>query len=468
MRNLHHLAARLYNAPLLVHPGVADTFGAALGAMLLGEQQTVVVVGADQALAGEGTAAEQHRRVDAFAGNVPQGSRFADKPYHLTEHGVAVLPVYGPLVQRAGQISADCTPMASYQRLRATYDRMQADGDVRGILLEFDTPGGEAAGMFALSQHMLASRGSKPVWGHANEGTYSAGFGLAAAADRLLAPQSGSVGSIGVVMLHLDQSQRDAKQGLVFTPIYAGARKVDFNSHAPLSRAALQVGQAEVDRLYDQFTTFVATARRMDLQAVRGTEAGIFAAADAKTLGLIDAVASFDETLAELTDTVRRAQTSSPTGSRLAATTPPKGKPTMADNQPAADQAAAIATARSEGHAAGIAEGATAERTRVGAILNHEAATSRSKLAHHLALGSDLSAAAAVSVLQAAAAESPAAAPTAAAPAPSPLAAAMAGVPNPPVGADAGNPSGASEADSPKSIAGNVIALLRQSKGVKA
>lgn len=486
MRNLAHLAARLYNAPLLLQPGAADAIGRAFGSMLLGESPTqIVMVGAQH-----GQTQADALEPMAYSGNVQRGSRFDGKPYTVTADGVALLPVLGPLLQRSGQIDANCMPIASYQSLRARYDAMMADADVRAILMEFDSPGGEAAGMFDLAQHITATRGNKPVWGHANEAAYSAGYGLASAVERLHAPQGGSVGSVGVVLLHMDQSQRDAKQGLVFTPIYAGARKVDFNSHAPLSAEAMASAQSMVDALYDQFTAQVASARGMPVDAVRATEAGILMAADAKAIGLVDDIASFSDTLAALTDHLRTrssssssgragmsAATSSPTGSKSAAISPPKGNATMADSNPAADQAA-ITAARAEGHAAGLAaglaqgrtEGASAERTRIGTVLNHEASGKRPKLAAHLALGTDMAADAAVAVLQAAAEEgagAAAAAPAAKPGASGPLAAAMASATNPAVGADAGA-TGAGNDETPQATAKNVIALLNTARGAKA
>jgi ClpP class serine protease len=482
MRHLAHLAARLFNTPLLLQPAAADAFGHAFGSLLHGDAAPVTVVLPGSAQAAESTMPER----EAYAGNVRPGAGFEDKPYLVTAEGIALLPVLGPLVQRAGQMTPDCTPVTSYQRLAARFEQMLADNDVRGILFEFDSPGGEAAGMFDLAQRIAAQRSTKPIWGHANEAAFSAGYGLAAAVERLHAPQAGALGSIGVVMLHVDQSQRDAKQGLVFTPIFAGARKIDFNSHAPLSETARASAQGMVDQLYDQFTTHVATARSMDLKTVRGTEAGIFGAAEAKAIGLIDGVSSFSETLAEFAAHIASVQHGrtgsvgfqrSPSGSRLAATpgstatTPQKGNASMADSTPAADQAA-IDTARAEGHAAGLAEGtkqgAAAERTRVGAILNHSAAATRGKLATKLALETDMSADTAGTVLLAAAEEQPAAAP-APAPAASPLAAAMAGVPNPAVGADGGNTGAAgAEADTPKATAASVIRLFNQSRGAQA
>ena len=75
-------------------------------------------------------------------------------------------------------------------------------------------------------------------------------FGIAAACQRLTLSQTGGVGSIGVIALHVDQSVKDAKDGISYTAVYAGGHKNDFSPHQPLSPQASTVLQTEVDRLY--------------------------------------------------------------------------------------------------------------------------------------------------------------------------------------------------------------------------
>lgn len=465
MRNLPHLAARMYGRPLMLLPAVADIFGNTLQQILQQPQPAAPAAPLDR-----------RDRAHGFAANV-RTERFAYKPYTVTDDGVGVIGIYGALLQRYAFDLATCESFASYEVIRQRLDAMQADPDVKAILLEFDSPGGEVAGNFELARQMLAARGGKPVWSIANEGAYSAAYSLAAATDRIVVPQAGSVGSIGVVMVHVDQSKRDEKQGLAYTFIYAGARKIDFNSHAPLGKQAAELATAEVVRLYDMFTGHVATARSLDLQAVRGTEAGVFAANDAKAIGLVDAVAGFDETLAELTDLVRSGNSSSKVfspGGTAAATTV-KGRTNMSDKTTAAPPEAA-ANPQPQGipeaevaqrEAAARAEARTAERTRIAAILQAPEAKGRAGLAQALAFDSDMAPEAAVKLLAAAAQEP---APAASAPAGktaallSPLAAAMASVPNPAVGPDQGT---ATAEDSPEALAASAIAAARTFTGVK-
>ncbi|MDQ0472809.1 hypothetical protein [Labrys wisconsinensis] len=66
---------------------------------------------------------------------------------------------------------------------------------------------------------------------------------------------------------------------------------------------------------------------------------------------------------------------------------------------PAMASAQAIEAARAEGHKAGLAAGASAERARGKAILGSDAAKSRRELAEHLAFETELSVEAAAAIL---------------------------------------------------------------------
>ena len=165
----------------------------------------------------------------------------------------------------------------------------------------------------------------KPVWAIASDTAFSAAYAIGCAASRLLVSRTGGVGSIGVIAMHVDQTARDAQQGYRYTPITAGDHKNDFSPHEKLGPEAHARLQAEVDRLYSMFVDHVAAMRKLDADAVRATEAGIYFGMDAVTAGLADAVGSLDAVLAEFSSflVARRARGHTMSdSSRLSAVTP--------------------------------------------------------------------------------------------------------------------------------------------------
>lgn len=162
--------------------------------------------------------------------------------------------------------------------------------------------------MFELAERIRAASQIKPIWAHANDAAYSAAYALAAACQRLTLSQTAGVGSIGVIALHVDQSVKDAKDGLNYTAVFAGSHKNDFSPHEPLSPQAATALQAEVDRLYDIFVAQVAQMRGLEPDAVRATEAGLFYGEQAVAAGLADAVRPFDAVLTEFTEALAAQQ----------------------------------------------------------------------------------------------------------------------------------------------------------------
>ena len=265
---LPHLAARLFGTPLLVHRAKLDVILA-----VLGERLNLAAPAADLAIP------------------VPRVTP-AQPP------GIAVIPIHGTLVKRVLGVEA-ASGLTSYGGIAQELEAALADPQVQGILLDIDSPGGEASGSFELARQIRHAATQKPVWAVANDAAYSAAYALAASAQRLIVTETGGVGSIGVIALHIDQSAKDAQEGYRYTAVTAGTHKNDFSPHHPLSDEARAELQTEVDRLYGLFVEHVAAMRSLPADEVRTTEAGLYFGANAITAGLADAVSSFETALAD-------------------------------------------------------------------------------------------------------------------------------------------------------------------------
>ena len=217
----------------------------------------------------------------------------------VTPEGIAVIPVFGTLVKRAGAIEA-ASGLTSYGHLEEQIMDAATDPAVRAILLDIDSPGGEVAGMFDLADLVYEARSLKPVWAVADEQAFSGAYAIASAVERLIVPRTGGLGSIGVIAAHVDRSARDAMEGFRTTTVYAGAAKNDFNQHETLKDGARQTLQAEVDRIYQLFVDTVARNRGLTASAVRATEARLFFGEDAVAAGLADEVGTLRSAFAAL------------------------------------------------------------------------------------------------------------------------------------------------------------------------
>lgn len=292
--NLPHLASRLYGTPLLLARAKLDVILSVLGERVNWPESDLAV-----------PSIQKRPSIDAPV-------------------GIAVIPVVGSLVRRTVGLDP-ASGFTSYAEIAGMVDAALADASVEGIVLDIDSPGGEAGGVFELGDRIRSADAVKPVWAVAADSAFSAAYAIGCSASRLMVSRTGGVGSIGVIAMHVDQTARDAQQGYRYTPVTAGGHKNDFSPHEKLGPEAHARLQAEVDRLYSMFVDHVAAMRRLDSDAVRATEAGIYFGMDAVTAGLADAVGSLDAVLAEFSSflVARRARGHTMSdSSRLSAVTP--------------------------------------------------------------------------------------------------------------------------------------------------
>ena len=284
--SMPHLASRIFGTPLLIHPRKLDVILSVLGPRL-----------------GLAMSDDSQQLIKQLAAQAPPAASTS------LSSNIAVISVSGTLVRRAAAVDA-ASGLTSYAAISAQLAQAVRDPAVNAILLDIDSPGGEAGGAFDLADQIVAARQIKPIWAVANDDAFSAAYAIASAATRVYVTRTGGVGSVGVIALHVDQSQRDAMSGLRYTAVYAGDRKNDMSPHAPLSTDAAQALQAEVDRLYGLFVSTVAVNRNLSAQDVQDTEAGLYFAQDAIDAGLADVVGTLDDALIALSEELQTKTTS--------------------------------------------------------------------------------------------------------------------------------------------------------------
>jgi len=317
MTDLPYLASRLYGTPLLIARPKLE--------VLLG-----VVV---RKMAGDTLATPPPANVDA---GMTGGLQIVD--------GITILPILGTLVRRSSYIGA-ASGLTSYHDIEAMAEAAFADPMVKAVLLEIDSSGGEAGGVFDLAQRLrtLAQTSGKPLWAIADEAALSAAYAIACAADRVWLTRTAEVGSIGVVAVHVDESVADAKAGLNYTFLHAGAHKVDGHPHAPLPAPVAADIQADIEQLHTQFIALVAGFRRVTVDAIRATEARVYRGEAALQAGLADQIGTRAEAITALQRQLAMSASRSlrnKAAALSAARTPPRSQPSpkeisMNDHNPA-------------------------------------------------------------------------------------------------------------------------------------
>lgn len=289
MKHYPHLLARLFNVPLLIDPAKASVIYQGIAARLSLPATGELI---------EGPAAQHRARREM---SLPAGTKWSNGGFLMTPDGIAIVTIDGSLVHSAAGSYAP-SGMTAYGEIRDQIEAAAADPRARAILLDVDSPGGEASdSAFALSARIRGLRAEKPIWAICDEMACSAGYLLASAAEKIFAPALGYVGSIGVYMALLDTTKADQMEGLSWTFIKAGAHKLDGNPHVKVSQDFIARMQADVDATYERFIAEVGASRPMlGLKGARATEARFYRGTEAMDIKLIDGIADFDATLAAL------------------------------------------------------------------------------------------------------------------------------------------------------------------------
>jgi signal peptide peptidase SppA len=214
---------------------------------------------------------------------------------------VAVLPLYGVIAPKADAMT-EISGGTSVQTFAADFRSVLNDDQVKAIVLDVDSPGGQTDLLPELAAEIRAGRGSKPIVAVANTMAASAAFWIASQADELVVTPSGSVGSVGVFAAHDDISALQEQLGVKTTLISAGKDKTLGNPFEPLSDEARQMIQERVDEAYDMFTSDVAKGRGVSQAQVKNGygEGRMVTAQTAVSEGMADRVGTLEQTIARV------------------------------------------------------------------------------------------------------------------------------------------------------------------------
>lgn len=298
MRNgpasFHHLAQRVLNTPVCVTEYKAEIIMAALNQRLgIGNIERV-----DGTMMGV-------KEMEAAVSEAYRGAR-SDKCYHVRSD-IAVIPVIGTLVHRYGHLDP-YSGMTGYDGIIRKIDAAMEDRDIKGIWLDFDSPGGECSGMMTaarkIAQYVVADE--KPIWGYINEMACSAAYCIASVCDAIVAPPEARTGSIGSIIAHADFTRALDDNGITPTMIRSGDRKARGGPMEKLDEETLAHLQDKVDTAALRFAELSGPARGQTAEQLLSLEGADFNAEEAMSLGLIDAVMDEDEAWDRMAQTIKR------------------------------------------------------------------------------------------------------------------------------------------------------------------
>lgn len=279
-----HLVAEFYRTPWALPVDVYETVEAVLMRWSTGVRLDATQVAA---AVGNGPAAAAARRSEA--------------EQRSTAGAVAVIPVYGVLTHRAVDAENVSSPMTSTERLAQQIRAAIADPEVGAVVLDVNSPGGSVFGVSELGDTIYGLRGDKRIVAVASPSAASGAYWLASQADEFVVTPSGMVGSIGVIMQHINAAEFYKQKGLEKTYITSGKHKAEGNDTGPLTPETRDYMQAMSDMYYSEFVKAVARGRGKPVGEVRGESFGqgrMRTAREALAAGMVDRIDTLDSVIA--------------------------------------------------------------------------------------------------------------------------------------------------------------------------
>ena len=179
-----------------------------------------------------------------------------------------------------------------------------AAGPPSAVILDIDSPGGVVAGLneTVLTIRAMSKAANVPLVAYVNELAASAAYALCCTCEEVVCPESGIVGSVGVISTMVSQAEADKKMGVHVVLLTSGKRKSDGHAHAPITTDAVAAEKRRLDQSAESFFRLVNEARGISVKKIRALEAGIFQGADAVRIGLADEVIGLDEAIMALSE----------------------------------------------------------------------------------------------------------------------------------------------------------------------
>lgn len=179
--------------------------------------------------------------------------------------GVAIIPVMGPLFRHASMFD-EVSGATSYADIRRDLQAALEAPEVRAILLEANSPGGEVDGVAELGDALVAARSKKRLWTYIGGMGASAMYWLASATDRIVCSETAMLGSIGVRSALVDESGANDKAGIRITEIVSSQSPAKRDQ--PVDDTVVARQQAHADQLAAIFIETVARNRGVTVEHV--------------------------------------------------------------------------------------------------------------------------------------------------------------------------------------------------------
>lgn len=206
---------------------------------------------------------------------------------------IAQVDIIGPVLKYGDECSWGLTDQA------ALINKLAQNGNIAAIILNVDSPGGQASGTQQMADAILDAKKMKPVVGFIDDGmaASAAMWFISACTEIYVTKKTDEVGSIGVYMTLADWYAHAASKGLPVRDIYAPQSTDKNASYREALAGNDEPLKAELADLADAFINAIKTNRAGKLTSDEWASGAMFNAKKAIKIGLIDGIKSYTQTI---------------------------------------------------------------------------------------------------------------------------------------------------------------------------
>jgi protease-4 len=231
---------------------------------------------------------EFHSALQASMEAYGDDDEYMTSPAPQEVDGVGIVHIHGVLGKGLSPFEK-MLGMTDYDDIWAQVQEAEASPNVATILLHISSPGGTITGLPELAEKLRSV--SKPLVAYTDTMACSAACWIASCADSVLLSQSAEIGSIGVYIALLDQSEHLAQQGFKVNAIFAGDNKLDTADFKPMSDETRERLQANVTKWHERFKADVSIKRTAPESSMTGlTYEGLEAVSAGLADGTVDSL----------------------------------------------------------------------------------------------------------------------------------------------------------------------------------
>ena len=174
------------------------------------------------------------------------------------------------------------------------------DEDLKALVLRIDSPGGSVIASEQIYRELLAfKKTARPLIVSMGDLAASGGYYIAAPADEIWASPATITGSIGIFAAFPTFNRSLDKLGVSVDGVGTAPLSGELRLDRPVGADAARFLQATIERGYDEFLARVSSGRGKSREQIDAIAQGrVWSGLDAKRIGLVDQLGTFDQAIA--------------------------------------------------------------------------------------------------------------------------------------------------------------------------